>query len=85
VNTPELKAVLDFLEPARLTGMADPAVPPTTSMASKNTTTLLEESNNKCFALRFPESDSVRELLGQKMDALAWKFHETHDMKVKHN
>jgi hypothetical protein len=26
--------------------------------------------------------DSVRELLGQKMDALARKFHETHDKAV---
>ena len=27
--------------------------------------------------------DSVKELLGKHMDALARKFHETHDMKVK--
>jgi hypothetical protein len=27
--------------------------------------------------------DSVRELIGQRMDALARKFHETHDMTVK--
>ena len=27
--------------------------------------------------------ESVRELLGKRMDALTRKFHETHDMKVK--
>jgi hypothetical protein len=27
--------------------------------------------------------DSVRELLGKRMDALARKFHEIHDIKVK--
>jgi hypothetical protein len=27
--------------------------------------------------------DGVRELLGVRMDALARKFHETHDMAVK--
>jgi hypothetical protein len=27
--------------------------------------------------------DGVKELIGKQMDALARKFHETHDMKVK--
>lgn len=27
--------------------------------------------------------DSVRELLGKQMDALAREFHDTHNMKVK--
>jgi hypothetical protein len=27
--------------------------------------------------------DGIRELLGVRMDALARKFHQTHDMKVK--
>ena len=27
--------------------------------------------------------DSVRDLLGKQMDALARQFHETHDLKVK--
>ena len=40
--------------------------------------------NSRCFALLSPRiRDSVRVLLEVRMDALAKKFHETQDMKVK--
>jgi hypothetical protein len=35
------------------------------------------------YTAAWPASVIVRELLGVRMDALARKFHETHDMKVK--
>jgi hypothetical protein len=42
------------------------------------------ESQQQVLRATFPGiRDAVRELLGVRMDALARKFHETHDMKVK--
>jgi hypothetical protein len=43
--------------------------------------TLLAKANNKFFALL--SRASVRVLLEVRMDSLAKKFYETHDMKVK--
>jgi len=45
---------------------------------------LREKVNSKYFALLFPGiRNSVRALIGKQVDALARKFHETHDMAVK--
>ena len=42
------------------------------------------EAQEQAIRATFPGiRDSVRELLGKRMDALARKFHDTHDMKVK--
>ena len=42
------------------------------------------EAQEQALRATFPGiRDSVRELLGKRMDALARKFHDTHDMKVK--
>ena len=42
------------------------------------------EGQQQVFRVTFPGiRDSVRELLGVRADALARKFHETHDMAVK--
>jgi len=44
----------------------------------------MREGQQQVFRVTFPGiRDSVRELLGVRMDALARKFHETHDMAVK--
>jgi hypothetical protein len=40
--------------------------------------------NSRCSGQTFPGiRDSVKELIGKQTDALARKFNETHDMKVK--
>jgi hypothetical protein len=44
----------------------------------------MREGQQQVFRVTFPGiRDSVRELLGVRADALARKFHETHDMAVK--
>jgi hypothetical protein len=46
--------------------------------------TVALESQQQVLRATFPGiRDGVRELLGVQMDALARKFHETHDMAVK--
>lgn len=42
------------------------------------------EGQQQVFRVTFPGiRDSVRELIARQMDALARKFHDTHDMNVK--
>ena len=82
VDTPELRAALDFLEshiqPAwlipqfrhNLDGEQEHDYP-------------TREGQQQVFRVTFPDiRDSVRELLGLRADALV-KFHETYDMAVK--
>ena len=83
INTPEVKNALDSLEryiyPKSL-------VPQFRHHALKERTRNQVDLEGQQQVLRatFPGiRDSVRELLGVRADALARKFHETHDMKVK--
>ena len=83
INTSEVRDALNLLEPC---------IRPEWVMSQLRFNTLDGFASNEADgeaqeqALRatFPGiRDSVRELLGKRMDALARKFHDTHDMKVK--
>ena len=83
VNTPEVKNALDSLEryiyPKWL-------VPQFRHHALNDWTDnhVDREAQEDVLHATFPGiRDAVRELLGVRADALARKFHETHDMKVK--
>jgi hypothetical protein len=82
VNTPEVRTALDLLEPH---------IKPAWLVSQFRSHALEDRTNNhvdregqqQVLRATFPGiRDSVRELLGVRMDALARKFHETHDMKV---
>ena len=82
INTPEVMEALNLLEPHiqppwlipqfRYHLDRDPSVE------------VYKEIQRQALRATFPGiRDSVKELLGVRMDALARKFHETHDMAVK--
>ena len=82
INTPEMMEALNLLEPHiqppwlipqfRYHLDRDPSVE------------VYKEIHQQALRATFPGiRESVRELLGKRMDALARNFHETHDMKVK--
>jgi len=82
INTPEVMEALNLLEPHiqppwlipqfRYHLDRDPSVE------------VNKEIQKPVLRATFPGiRESVRELLGKRMDALARKFHETHDMAVK--
>ena len=82
INTPEVMEALNLLEPHiqppwlipqfRYHLDRDPSVE------------VSKEIQQQALRATFPGiRDSVKELLGVRMDALARKFHETHDMAVK--
>ena len=82
VNTPEVKNALDLLEryiwPKWL-------IPQFRHHALRERTRndVDLEGQQQVLRATFPGiRDGVRELLGVRMDALARKLHETHDMKV---
>jgi hypothetical protein len=83
VNTPEVREALDSLEryvwPKWL-------VPQFRLVASDGygQSDVDREDQQQMLCATFPGvRDAVRELLGVRMDALARRFHETHDMAVK--
>jgi hypothetical protein len=82
INTPEVMEALNLLEPHiqppwlipqfRYHLDRDPSVE------------VYKEIQQQALRATFPGiRDSVKELLGVRMDALARKFHETHNMTVK--
>ena len=82
VNTPEVRAALDLLESHI---QPEWLIPQFRDHALQDRTEKYVEREGQQQVLRatFPGiRDCVRELLGVRMDALARKFHETHDMKV---
>jgi hypothetical protein len=82
INTPEVKNALDLLEPY----IWPKWVVPQFRDNVENEGEPLENREGQQQVLRatFPGiRDAVRELLRVRMDALARKFHETHDMAVK--
>ena len=83
VDTPEVKAALDFLEPyVRPQWLIPQYRDHVLDHARTNEVDL--EGQQQVLRATFPGiRDGVRELLGVRADALARKFHETHDMKVK--
>ena len=83
VNTPELKEALYLLEPLI---RPEWLIPQFRHHALKERTDNDVEREGQQRGLRatFPGiRDSVKELVGRKMNALAREFAKTHDMKVK--
>src|SRR5215510_8191820 len=81
-DTPELRAALDFLEPH----IQPEWLIPQFRHSVENEEQPLEKREGQQQVLRatFPGiRNCVRELLGVRADALARKFHDTHDMAVK--
>src|SRR5215510_2542909 len=82
VDTPELRAALDLLEPH----IQPKWLIPQFRHSVENEEQPLEKREGQQQVLRatFPGiRNCVRELLGVRTDALARKFHDTHDMAVK--
>jgi hypothetical protein len=83
VDTPEMREALDFLEPhiypQWLIRQCRDHV-----LGHDRTTLVALERQQQVLRATFPGiRDGVRELLGVRADALARKFHETHDINVK--
>src|SRR5499427_8551551 len=82
INTPEVKQALDLLERYIYPKWLIPQF----RHSVENEEQPLEKREGQQQVLRatFPGiRNCVRELLGVRTDALARKFHETHDLKVK--
>jgi hypothetical protein len=83
INTPEVRGALDLLEPHI---RPEWLIPQFRHHALEERTDNHVEREGQQQVLR-PSfdgiRDSVKELIGKQMDALARKFHETHDMNVK--
>jgi hypothetical protein len=84
INTPEVKAALDLLEPYIRPTWLVPQFRNNLERTPAGPLEVSKEGQQQVLRATFPGiRDSVRELLGVRMDALARKFHETHDMAVK--
>ena len=82
INTPEVKNALDSLEPYIRPEWLIPQF--RHNIGGEREKDYQREAEQQVLRATFPGiRDSVRELLGVRADALARKFHETHDMKVK--
>ena len=82
INTPEVTEALNLLEPH----IQPPWLIPQFRyyLDSDPSVELNKQGQQQVLRATFPGiRDSVRELIGKQMDALARKFHETHDMAVK--
>src|SRR4029434_5139643 len=84
VDTPEVKAALDLLEPYIRPAWLVPQFRNNLERTPAGPLEVSREGQQQVLRATFPGiRDGVRELLGVRADALARKFHETHDMKVK--
>src|SRR5262245_63703821 len=83
VDTPELRAALDFLEPHIQPAWLIPQFRHNLD-GEQEREYCAREGQQQVFRATFPGiRNSVRELIGKPADALARKFHQTHDMAVK--
>jgi hypothetical protein len=83
VDTPEVREALDFLEPHIYPKWLIPQYRDHV-LDHDRTTDVALEGQQQVLRATFPGiRDTVRVLLEVRMDSLARKFHETHDMKVK--
>src|SRR5262249_29400938 len=83
VDTPELRAALDLLEPHIQPAWLIPQFRHNLD-GEREREYCARERQQQVFRVTFPGiRNSVRELLGKQADALARKFHETKDMAVK--
>jgi hypothetical protein len=79
IDTPEVRAALDLLEPYIRPAWLIPHV-----LDHDRTHQYVLEGQQQVLRAIFPRiRDAVRVLLEVRMDRLALKFHETHDVKVK--
>src|SRR5262249_40430205 len=79
VDTPELRAALDFLEPHIQPAWLIPQFRHNLEGEEEHDYPA-REGQQQVFRVTFPGiRNSVRTLLGKRTDALARKFHETHD------
>jgi hypothetical protein len=82
-NTPEVKSALDLLEPYVRPQWIIPQFRHN-ALEHNGDSYAAREGQQQVLRATFPGiRDAVRELLGRQADALARKFHETHDMAVK--
>ena len=82
-DTPELRAALDLLEPHVQPAWLIPQFRHTLD-GDREREYALREGQQQIFRVTFPGiRNSVRMVIGKRADALARKFHETHDMAVK--
>jgi hypothetical protein len=83
INTPEVKEALDLLEPYIWPKLLARQFRYEVSDGYGNND-VDRENRQQVLRATFPGiREAVRVLLEVRMDALARKFHETHDMKVK--
>ena len=83
VDTAELRASLDFLEPHVQPAWLIPQFRHNLD-GEREHDYAAREGQQQVFRVTFPRiRNSVRALIGKQADALARKFHETHDMVVK--
>jgi len=83
VDTPELRAALDFLEPHIQPAWLIPQFRHNLD-GERGHDYAAREGQQQIFRVTFPGIRySVRVLFEVRMDSLARKFHETHDMKLK--
>ena len=82
VDTPELRAALDFLQPHIWPAWLIPQFRHNLDGEQQHDYAA-GEGQQQVFRATFPGiRDSVRALIPRRMDALARKFHETHDTAV---
>jgi hypothetical protein len=82
INTPEVMEALNLLEPHIQPSWLIPQF--RYHLDRDPSVEVNKEIQKPVLRATFPAiRESVRELLGKRMDALTRKFHETHDMKVK--
>jgi len=83
VDTPELRAALDFLEPHIQPAWLIPQFRHNLDGKQEHEY-CAREGQQQVFRVTFPGiRNSVRAVIGKQADSLARKFHETHDMAVK--
>ena len=83
INTSEVRNALDLLEPYIRPAWLIPQFR-YHALEDRSDNDVDLESQHQVLRATFPWiRDAVRELLEMRMDALATKFHETYDMKVK--
>src|SRR5262245_43743565 len=83
VDTPALRAALDFLEPHIQPAWLIPQFRHNLD-GEQERDYAAREGQQQVFRATFPGiRNSVRTLIGKQADALARKFHEAHDRKVK--
>ena len=83
VDTPEVHERFDPFRAARSTGMAGSTISPPRAESPRRSDIRKRGSTTSASPFFRGHQDSVRDLLGKRMDALAREFHETHDLKIK--